>query len=45
MNKKIVPDLIDKVVDLSGIIFEMVGKRNGREIALKILKSEKQRKS
>jgi AMP phosphorylase len=44
MNKKIVPDLIDKVVDLSGIIFEMVGKRNGREIALKILKSGKAEK-
>jgi AMP phosphorylase len=44
MNRKFVPDLIDKVVDLSGILLEMVGKKNGRTIASKILKSGKAEK-
>jgi AMP phosphorylase len=38
---KNVPDLIDKATDLASILFEMVGKRFGKRIALKALTSGK----
>jgi len=41
MRKKIVPDLVDKSVDISAMLLEMGGKQNGRELALDILKSGK----
>lgn len=41
---KNVQDLIDKVAHLAGILFEMVGKKNGYELALEILKSGKAEK-
>jgi len=41
MRKKNLPDLIDKATDIAGILFEMVGKKNGKELAVEILKSGK----
>ena len=38
---KNVHDLVDKAAHLAGILFEMIGKKNGYELALKILKSRK----
>ena len=44
MKRKKVEDLIDKAAHLAGIIFEMVGKKNGYELALEILNSGKAEK-
>ena len=44
MNKKNVPDLIDKACRISGSMFELLGKKNGYEIAKKILESGKAEK-
>lgn len=41
MRKREVLDLIDKAAHLAGILFEMVGRKNGYNLALKILKSGK----
>lgn len=41
MNQKIVPDLIDKVCNIAGSMFELLGKKNGYAIAKKILESGK----
>lgn len=41
MNKKLVPDLIDKVCHIAGSIFEMVGKKNGYRLARDVLHSGK----
>jgi AMP phosphorylase len=41
MRKKNVPDLIDKATHIAGILLEMVGKKNGQQLALGILKSGK----
>jgi AMP phosphorylase len=38
-GKKYVPDLVDKAVEIAGILLEMSGKGNGKEIALEMLKS------
>ncbi len=40
-NKNKVPDLIDKVVHLSGILFRLAGKSNGEQLAREILQSGK----
>ncbi len=39
-----VPDLVDKATSISGILFEMSGKKNAKEIALDILRSGKAKK-
>jgi len=39
MRKKFVPDLIDKAAHIAGILFEMVGKRDGELLAREIIKS------
>ena len=44
MNKKNVPDLIDKACRISGSMFELLGGKNGYEIAKKILESGKAEK-
>jgi AMP phosphorylase len=44
MRRKKVEDLVDKAAHLAGIIFEMVGKKNGYELALEILNSGKAEK-
>lgn len=44
MNKNNVSEQIEKVLDLSGILFEMVGKENGRAIATEILQTGKAEK-
>ncbi len=41
MRTKNVPDLIDKVTDIAAILFDMVGKHNGKQLAMEILKSGK----
>jgi AMP phosphorylase len=41
MKRKNVPDLIDKATHIAGIIFEMVGKKNGQQLAAEILRSGK----
>jgi len=41
MRRKIIPDLLDKATDIAAILFEMVGKANGKQLALEILKSGK----
>ncbi|PIN96860.1 MAG: thymidine phosphorylase, partial [Nitrosopumilus sp. CG10_big_fil_rev_8_21_14_0_10_33_7] len=41
MNQKIVPDLIDKVCNIAGSMFELLGKKNGYALAKKILESGK----
>jgi len=40
-RKKNVPDLIDKAVNIAGMILEMGGRKDGKETALEILKSGK----
>lgn len=44
MRRKNVQDLVDKAAHLAGILFEMVGKRNGYKLALEILNSGKAEK-
>lgn len=41
MNKKSVPDLIDKACNIAGGMFELLGKTNGYSLAKKILESGK----
>jgi AMP phosphorylase len=41
MRRKVLPDLIDKATDIAGILLEMCGKKNGKELALEILRSGK----
>ena len=41
MNQKHVPDLVDKVCNIAGGIFELLGKKNGYSLAKKILESGK----
>lgn len=41
MRKKNVPDLIDKATSIAGILLEMTGKKNGKELAKDIIKSGK----
>jgi AMP phosphorylase len=41
MNQKCVPDLIDKACNISGSIFELLGKKDGYSLAKKILESGK----
>ena len=41
MNQKNVPDLIDKVCNIAGSMFELLGKKNGYSLAKKILESGK----
>ena len=41
MGKRDAPDLVDKATAVAGVLLEMSGKKNGKEIALKILKSGK----
>jgi AMP phosphorylase len=44
MNRNEVPDLVDKACHLAGAIFEIVGKRNGYNLAKEILRSGKAEK-
>jgi AMP phosphorylase len=44
MRRKVVPDAIEKAVSMAGMMLEMSGKENGRELALEILKSGKAEK-
>ena len=44
MNQKKVPDLTDKACRIAGSIFELLGKKNGYELAKKILESGKAEK-
>lgn len=41
MRRKNIPDIIEKATTLSAILFEMVGKENGKELALEILRKGK----
>jgi AMP phosphorylase len=41
MNRKEVPDLIDKACNIAGSIFEITGKKNGYNLAMNILRSGK----
>jgi len=41
MNRSIVPDLVDKVCHIAGSVFEMVGKKNGYQLAREVLRSGK----
>jgi AMP phosphorylase len=41
MGEKYVPDVVDKVTHLAGMLLEMVGKNNGRNLALQLLKTGK----
>lgn len=41
MRRKNVPDLIDKALEISGMLLEMTGKTNGKQLAMDILKSGK----
>lgn len=41
MRAKNVPELVDKVTDIAGILFDMVGKPYGKQMAMEILKSGK----
>jgi len=41
MGKEDAPDLIDKATHISGILLDMVGKKNGKETAAQILRSGK----
>lgn len=41
MKKRVQPDLIDKATDIAGILLEMCGKQNGKELALETLRSGK----
>lgn len=40
-GKKSVPDLVDKATDIAGILLGMVGKKNGKRMAVEALKSGK----
>ena len=44
MRTKNIPELIDKVTDIAGILFDMAGKPNGKQLAMEILKSGKAEK-
>lgn len=44
MNKKKIPDLIDKACRISGSMFELIGKKNGYSLAKSILESGKAEK-
>lgn len=44
MNRSNVPDLMDKVCHIAGSIFEMVGKKNGYQLASEVLHSGKAEK-
>jgi AMP phosphorylase len=44
MNKKKVPDLIDKTCNIAGSLFELLGKNDGYALAKKILESGKAEK-
>jgi AMP phosphorylase len=44
MRRTVVPDLIDKVCHLAGAIFEIVGKKNGYNLAKEILRTGKAEK-
>src|SRR5207245_268467 len=44
MNKRQVPDVIDKVTHVAGLLLEMTGKENGQVLALETLKSGKAEK-
>jgi len=44
MGKTSAPDLVDKATDIAGILLDMAGRGNGKETALKILKSGKAEK-
>ena len=39
MRKKVIPDLVDKATDIAAILFDMVGKQNGKQLATEIWKS------
>jgi len=39
MGEAHVPDLVDKATDIAGILFEMSGKKNGKSLAVEILRS------
>jgi len=39
MREAHVPDLIDKATDIAGMLFEMSGKKNGKSLAVEILRS------
>ena len=41
MGKRDAPDLVDKATAISGVLLEMSGKNNGKEVALEMLKSGK----
>jgi AMP phosphorylase len=41
MGEAEAPDLVDKATSIAGILFEMSGRKNGKQTALKILKSGK----
>jgi AMP phosphorylase len=41
MGEAEAPDLVDKATNIAGILFEMSGKKNGKQTALKILRSGK----
>jgi len=41
MRRKNLPDLVDKATSIAGILLEMTGKKNGKQLALEILKSGK----
>jgi AMP phosphorylase len=41
MNRKSVPDLVDKAYNIAGAIFEMMGRKNGYLLAKNILESGK----
>jgi len=41
MGEAEAPDLVDKATNIAGILFEMSGRKNGKQTALKILRSGK----
>ena len=44
MGERYVPDLVDKATDIAGILLEMSGMKNGKTLAMEILKSGKAEK-
>jgi len=44
MRKKVVEDQIDKVTSIAGILLDMIGRKNGKELAIKIIESGKAEK-
>ena len=44
MGERYVPDLIDKATDIAGMLLEMSGAKNGKTLAMEILKSGKAEK-